>query len=403
MKVMTRLGTLAVVALLSTPCIAGVEVDLDLRLVESNGRRSFLNEGFGKLRFDAADEGLQLGRIRLAYRGSPVGNWHVNLDASTWSFDDHNVIDLTEAYAEWRPVPTSAWRSQVKIGAFYPTLSFEHRARGWTNPYTLSSSALNTWIGEEFRTVGVGYSLDHLGTSANKTYDFGFEAAAFGWNDPAGVVIALRGFALHDRQTPLFGRIGSYAPGGPNQRVIFSEIDQRVGVHVGGYIRHQNGLELRAMRYDNRGDPAAFKVSINDYAWYTRFNSLGLRYDGGSGTTIILQGLNGYTDIGPQSHDRWKFSTAFVLAAQQLGRHRLAARYDVFETSQLRTMFPRPLGVETGHATTLAWTIGLRDNLDLVAEWLKIDSNYNKRRAIGEQPAASERSLQLALRLALDP
>ena len=360
-----------------------------------------MNAGFGKLRFDATDDGLQLGRLRLAYRGSPFGNWHLNLDASAWSVDDHNVIDLTEAYIEWRPVPASPWRSQVKIGAFYPTLSFEHRARGWTNPYTLSSSALNTWIGEEFRTVGVGYSLDHLRTSANKTYDFGFEAAAFGWNDPAGVVIALRGFALHDRQTPLFGRIGSYAFGGPNQRVIFSEIDHRVGVHVGGYIRHQNGLEIRAMRYDNRGDSAVFNAAIDDYAWDTRFNSVGLRYDGGSGTTIILQGLNGYTDLGPGAHDRWKFSTAFVLAAQQIGRHRLAARYDVFETSQLRSIFPGPLGVETGHATTLAWTISLGDNLDLVGEWLKVDSRYNKRRALGEPPAASERSLQLAVKLAL--
>ena len=149
------------------------------------------------------------------------------MDLSTWSFDDRHIIDVTEAWLEWRPVPQSAWRSNLKIGAFYPPVSLEHRAPGWSNPYTLSSSALNTWVGEELRTIGVGYEIEHLGQQSGSAFDFGLNAAVFGWNDPAGVVVAFRGFAMHDRQTPLFGRIGTYAYGGPEQRVIFAEIDRR--------------------------------------------------------------------------------------------------------------------------------------------------------------------------------
>lgn len=397
----TTMTTLLCLALASA-AQAAVEAELDLRLVESDGRNSFMDGGLGKLRFDADDDGLQLGRARLAWRDA-IGssNWHANVDLSAWSLDDHRAIDLTEAWLEWRPVPKSAWRSNVKIGAFYPPISLEHRAPGWTNPYTISSSALNTWIGEEFRTIGAAYSIEHLGIADGGQFDLGAHAAVFGWNDPAGVVVAFRGFALHDRQTPLFGRIGTYAFGSRTQRVIFSEIDGRAGFHVGAYVQHDSGLEVRALHYDNRGDPAAVKPSIEDYAWKTVFDSVGLRYDGPRGTTLIAQWLAGGTDVGPNSHDRWRYRAAFVLAAQQFGAHRLAARYDDFRTRQTVTIFPWPLGIETGDAVTLAWSWKLHEHVELMTEWLQVDSRYNKRLRLGEAPAAREHSLQLALRLSL--
>ena len=74
-------------------------------------------------------------------------------------------------------------------------------------------------------------------------------------------IIALRGFALHDRQTPLFGRIGTYAYGGREQRVMFSEIDNRAGFHAGAYVKHDSGARAAraALRQPRRS--AAFKPS----------------------------------------------------------------------------------------------------------------------------------------------
>jgi hypothetical protein len=388
--------------LASVSAQAAIEAELDLRLVESDGRTSFMDGGLGKLRYGADDDGLQLGRARFAWRDAIAGsNWHANVDVSAWSLDDHHAIDLTEAWLEWRPVPKSAWRSNVKLGAFYPPISLEHRASGWTNPYTISSSALNTWIGEEFRTIGVAYSIDHLGIAAGGQFNFSAQAAVFGWNDPAGVVVAFRGFALHDRQTPLFGRIGTYAFGSRTQRVIFSEIDGRAGFHVGAYMQHDSGLELRALHYDNRGDPAAVKPSIDDYAWKTRFDSAGARYDGPRGATLIAQWLAGDTAVGPNSHDIWHYRAAFVLAAQQFGAHRIAARYDDFRTRQTVTILAPTLALETGDAITLAWSWELNKHLTLMMEWLQVDSHYNRRVLLDESPAAGENSLQLALRLSL--
>lgn len=395
------LAPMMLALLLPVAARAEVEASLDLRLVNTDGRDSFLDGGLGKLRYDDGDGLLQLGRARLAWRGAIAGDWHAAVDLSAWSLDDHNPVDVTEAYLEWRPVPTSPWRSNLKLGAFYAPVSLEHRAPGWTNPYTISSSALNTWVGEELRTIGAAYSLEHLGIAAGGPFDYGAQLAAYGWNDPAGVVIALRGFALHDRQTPLFGRIGTFAYGGREQRVIFSEIDNRPGVHGSAWLRSDLGLELHALRYDNRGDPTAEKHSIDDYAWDTRFNSLGLRYDGPRRTAVIAQWLDGVTRVTADPASTWHFDAWFLLLAQDLGAHRFAARYDDFATRQATQYSPAPWSREGGKAFTLAWTWKLGSHLEMVTEWLRVDSSYNVRPMLGETPKAVEHSLQMALRLSL--
>ena len=42
----------------------------------------------------------------------------------------------------------------MKTGAFFPTISLENDDLGWTSPYTLTPSAINSWIGDELRTIG---------------------------------------------------------------------------------------------------------------------------------------------------------------------------------------------------------------------------------------------------------
>jgi hypothetical protein len=184
------------------------EVDLDVRLLNSDGERSFLNGGLGALRFGEDDSGLRLGRARFAL-SQPIGQvLSLRVDASAWDGDDKNPVDLTEAYLEYRPYPRSGYRTRVRAGAFYPPISLENRAAGWESPYTISSSALNTWLAEELRTIGLEGELQWLGTRMGHSFDLGLTLGLYGWNDPLGVVVAGHGFALHDRQTPLFGRVG---------------------------------------------------------------------------------------------------------------------------------------------------------------------------------------------------
>ena len=394
---MRRFIALGLAGLCAPLARAEIEASLDLRLVESNGDKTYLDGGLGKLRYDNSDDGLQLGRARFAWRDFIGGDWHANVDLSAWSLHDHNAVDVTEAFLEWRPVPKSEWRSNLKIGAFYPPISLEHRASGWTNPYTISSSALNTWVGEELRTIGIGYELKHMGIANGGAWDYGVNAAVYEWNDPAGVILAFRGFSLNDRQTPVFGRIGTYAFGGREQRVLFSEIDNRPGYYVGGYAKHDSGIEARALHYDNRADPTVYKASISDYGWRTRFNSLGMRYDGPAGVAVIAQRLKGTTDATPNPAFHWAFETSFLLVAREFGRHRFAARYDDFKV----WMPSMPAGDEYGHAWTVGWTWKLQKHLELSTEWLQINSDVGHRAALGLPTDAREHSLQMAVRMSL--
>src|SRR6185437_6111030 len=68
---------------------------------------------------------------------------------------DRDVIDPLEIYASWHSGADDygvSW--SAKAGAFFPTISLENDDLGWTSPYTLTPSAINSWIGEELRTIG---------------------------------------------------------------------------------------------------------------------------------------------------------------------------------------------------------------------------------------------------------
>src|SRR6185312_9234186 len=60
-----------------------------------------------------------------------------------------NGVDAQEAYLSWHPASDGRWNWSVKAGAFFPTISLENDDIGWTSPYTITYSAINTWIGEE--------------------------------------------------------------------------------------------------------------------------------------------------------------------------------------------------------------------------------------------------------------
>src|SRR5262249_34939309 len=149
--------------------------------------------------------GLQLGRIRLALNQNLGELWSLHLDASAWGDNEKNPIDLTEAYLQWRPYPFDGLRTRAKVGAFYAPISLENRTSSWDSPYTLSSSAINTWVGEELRTIGVEGQIDWLGTRTGHPFDLSLTGAVYGWNDPAGTELAYTGFGFSDRQSTLFG------------------------------------------------------------------------------------------------------------------------------------------------------------------------------------------------------
>jgi hypothetical protein len=397
-----RGALMACAGLVAMPAFSGNwELSLDLRAVSSDGRDSFLDNGQGKLRFDDDDDGLRLGRLRAAWN-QPLGEtFSAHIEASTWDDKDKNPIDLTEAWLEWRPYPRAGWRTRVRLGAFYPPMSLESRAIGWESPYTITPTTISSWIGEEIRTIGLEAQVDWLGTRLGHDFDFQLTGAVFGWNDPAGTMLAMHGFALHDRQTTLFGRVGELQTNLElAKKELFHEIDGRPGFYVGAQARYLDRAILNVLHYDNRADPAAPAPEIRDYAWETSFDAAALRIETANEWTFLVQALEGTTAIDPFMWLQWDFDSQSVLVAKRWGRHLVGAHYDEFAID-FQQDFLMP-GGETGKAWALAYSYDTGEHWRVALEWLRVESDVPARTVfLGESAFATESKLELSVRYSL--
>jgi hypothetical protein len=379
----------------------GFDASADVLAVASDGTRSFLDNGLGDLRFDAHHEGIQLDHARLGYRGDLAETVHFTVEAISYADRQGNPLDLTAAFAELRPFPHGPWRSRLKVGAFYAPISMENRLPGWRSAYSNSPSAINTWVGEELRTFGAEYTLDWLGRQRGHDWELSAGGSLFGWNESAGQLMSERGWAIHDRQATLFGKIGQpNAAPIADQRLLTAEGDHRAGYYVDASAKYLDTLELRALHYDNRADLAEFSVTRNNFPWLTRFNSAGLAWTPTRHWTVISQWLRGKTCVVSQSIC-WDFASEFLLASWSSGPNRLTARYDRFDMTQIASEEDEDGYSDHGHAWTFGYRRDINRHWSATLEFLQIDSVFPLRGDFGAPSAAVERELELAVRLQL--
>ncbi|MEQ1801985.1 MAG: hypothetical protein ABL989_08700 [Gammaproteobacteria bacterium] len=347
---------------------------------------TWLDEGEGKLRFDEDDGALQFSRAFLEYRGrvTPTLVAHGVLN-----FQDtkDRALDLTEAFLEWRPVPRTPWRVRSRIGAFYPKLSLENVDAGWSSPYALSSSAINTWIGEELRTVGAEMRVSRVLASVPLSPELSLEGAMFYGNDPTGALLNWRGWSLHDRQTGLTSalpvpEIPAIEPWEPVHYTdsgleVFKEIDHDPGFYVAAEWRMGESFRIKYFHYDNHGNPEA--MDGPDYAWQTRFNHLGVEFTLPGDVGVIAQWLDGITRMGPNlgPWHVWDsgFDSRFLLLTRAFGRHRLTARYDDFDVHPYNDpdMYTNR---DNGYAWTASWLYEWSEHVRVGAEYLAIATEH---------------------------
>jgi len=373
----------------------------DVRFVATDIERSFTDGGLGLGRFDQAHEDLQLGRAFLDYRGRLAETLDLQVTLDAYGDADKNPVDVSESFLEWRPYPSSGWRWRTRLGAFYPPISLENRGPGWQSVYSISPSAINTWIGEEIRTIGAEVNATWLGTRLGKAVDISLIAAVYGWNDPMGVVIFQRGWGIHDRQTALFGQLPEMFPMGTTRSglELFHEIDDRAGYYAGVQVSWPERLVLRALHYDNRGDPGA--NNGYEYAWLSRFDSAGLRVEWQRDWTLILQWMAGDTAVGASADGRGliilDYDSYFALLSREFGRHRVTLRYDDLFTQTARgAQFFN--GYQDAEGWLLAYLFEFDEHWQLAVEALQVRGELGQRTAIGLDEHLRERTLQLALR-----
>jgi len=379
----------------------------DFRLVAPSTEQSWMKGGLGKLRFDrlnGQDVEPRLGEI--------VGEARAQLTPALSGFaslryedTQRTAIDILEAYLRYRPVSTARWRWSAKLGAFFPPISLENDEIGWTSPWTLTPSAINTWVGEELKAIGAEGKLEWR-------YDRGsVEAVAsiYGWNDPAGILIDDRGWALHDKPTGLLDRprlpdvVAFKRYGAPHETLMFKEIDDRPGWYAGASWNDERFGGLHLLRYDNEADPSAFREL---FAWRTAFWSLGVEKEIGE-FVVLMQGMTGETEVAPLADLSilTHFRSAYVLGGWSRGDWRLAGRVDVFETVQQEDegegYYTEDEGSEDGYALTFAATWSPKSWLRVTGEALHVNSRRPDRIEEGAKPGAAETQAQLSLRFYL--
>ncbi len=372
---------------------------VDVRAVASDGEPTALDGGMGALRFGSNQQGLRLGLLRLGYRADLADLVHFDVEAV--SYDDHakNLVDLTEAYAEVRPLPFYGWRSRLKLGAFYPDISLEDRLAGWRSPYTLSNSAINSWVGEELRTIGAQYNLDWLGRQSGHDFDVGASAAVFSFNEPAGTVLVVQGWNITDRQSTLFSPFGAIRQTPiPPTTEFYDGFDHAAGFDLGVNAHYRGWLELRALHYDNRANPNSYSENLWQYAWQTKFDSAGVRLTPTDSLTFIAQYMSGSTAVGAGPElNIFNFSSEFGLASYQHGAERFSVRFDRFDLNQ-PVASDDDYGIDDGHAWTLAYQHQFDQHWNAVLEEVLVVSDNNSRPYIGLPSYARESQLQLAVR-----
>jgi len=320
--------------------------------------------------------------------------------------DRSGVVDATEAYLRWRPVPDSAWRTSLRAGAFFPEISRESGGLGWTPSLGLSTSAGNAWIGEELRTIGVEARWERAGRFIDSPNDWQISAALFTGNDTAGALLAWRGWAVGDRLTGLRERIElpalpAFQTGGGIADQVpwtnpFREIDGRVGAYLLLGHAHVDGWRSRLWLYDNFGDPSVLRSG--QYAWRTRFAHGWVERRWANGTSIALQSLWGSTAMGPRRRlvvDNG-YGALSLHVDHAIEHWRWGTRLEWFDVADRDATADDP-NAESGRALTLhvTRTVG---TWAWVIEAKRIDSRRDARALLGLERRRSDDSVSVAVR-----
>ena len=373
----------------------------DVRLFVPPKDGSYLVGDLGKERFGYDNGGTSAAFVQGIGEGRVLLTPEL-LATATARFDpDYGpAIDLLEAWVRYRPVSTSSWRWSVKAGAFFPPISLENDEIGWTSFWTLTPSAINSWLGSEIRIIGTEGTLEWRRNGGTIT----LIGALFAWNENAGEFIADRGWNMDDRVTGLYEQsrlpdatavILGETP--PVKTHLFKQFDNRPGWYLDLSWEPEDIGGFEIMRYDNDADPTATRG--DDVAWHTSFWDAGFRKQIGH-LTLLSQAMTGSTVIQPDPAFRLDtdFRAAYALAGYDMDVWWLAARIDWFQT-RTYTPGPTPLFSEDGHAGTISASWLPWKWLRLTSEFLLVDSTRPERAVTGDAPRQIEKQFQLAGRI----
>lgn len=382
----------------------------DLRVAAPNGERSWVDGGFGKLRFganDAHDHDLKaaLGSADLVWQ--PKLGWAVSATVvSSIQQQDGLKAGLSEAFVSVKPIGNGRIKFSGRAGLMWPPVSLEHGGPEWAVRDTITPSAINSWIGEEVKIVGAEGTL----ATALGGGKLSMSAAVFDADDTAGALIAFRGWALHDLKA-LAGREFTIPkmdeemePYQPYYTHPIKEMDgflNRPGYYVRAAWEFRAPVRLEAIHYDNGSDPESVDV-FNEWGWRTRFDNIGATALLGRKTELRMQAMRGHSKMGFVEEGarlvETSFRSAFALVTYRLAdADSISARAEVFDTHNHGSEVTDS-DDELGWATTIAGRLRLTKRLAALIELLHVESRRDARERIGLASQQAQTQLQGAMR-----
>ncbi|HXG58825.1 MAG TPA: hypothetical protein VNL91_07365 [Thermoanaerobaculia bacterium] len=367
-----------------------VEGLLTIRGVYASGRPSWLEGEFGRM--DAggtapgSDATKTFGIAQLGFTWEP--SQYVALHASGVARAEPSSFrgrraGVVEAFADLRAF-RGGNRLQLRAGQFFLPTSRENRDALWTSPYTITLSALNSWIAHEFRPIGAEVEWKHDRLT--------LAATGFRGNDTMGTLLAWRGFAVGNRLTvhgetvplpPLFSLDRFFTSQRRDGTQPFGrDLDGRTG--FAGRIRWQQPgrAMLQFAHIDNRGDRG---LHHGEYAWRTRFHIVGAETGSPEGAILVAEYSWGDTGMGPLPvFVQADFLTGYLLASWRRGNGRLSARFDIFQMND-RDGSAAESNDERGRSWTIAWMHDFGAHLRGAAEFVQVTG----RRLAAEQSGFS--------------
>lgn len=348
---------------------------------QNDNLAAWWQRGTGQLAIN--EDRLTTGPLLAALQVNTDTAWSARLHLSHQQALDA-ASGVTEAWLQYQPLPFNGYRLKARAGWFYPALSLENTDTVWSSPYSSTFSAINSWYAEELRAKTLEFNISRPGRSFASDHSWQGVLGVFRGNDPLGSLISWRGFAIHNLQTRIGGRIdfANY----PSLRRFpldlqpdwvepFTELDDHTGFYSGVHYLYQQNTEVRWYHYDNRADPTVFRQG--QYAWLNRFEQLAFQQQLTERLRFVSQWLDGKTEMGFKTV-LVDYQAAYLLLNYQYDQWQATVRYDHWQQwDRDDTIGDDNSG--RGHSWTLALQYQLSEQWTVLSEFSRMNSHQASR------------------------
>ncbi|ASD65691.1 hypothetical protein [Pseudoalteromonas piscicida] len=368
-----------------------------------DNHKAWYQPGWGVTRFGKGESDITLSRGAIDWRVDFSSAWSLH-GVTQYVSDPDDKLGFTELYLQYRTLPKNGRRVIVRAGGFYPKFSVENPDIGWSSPYTYQYSAINAWIGEEVRVFGGEVAIEQPKTHRSRGQGFKGVFGVFKGNDPAGTLLAWRGFTVHDRQSVFNESLPFAAVESLNTPQLqlqaqhvepFSEVDGRFGYYVGYHRDFSNRSKINVYWYDNNGDPSKINYRIGQYAWDTKFISAAWRYKLTLKTQLLIQGMAGSTAMGGNRGVDIDFNSWFLLLSHKFDDWRFSVRAEQFKVIDKDDWQFDP-NQSDGHALTAAVKCQINSSWLVGGELLNLTTTVANREAFNGKPKQTDNVWRLS-------